>query len=85
MAHPAAKKRTPLARRIVAERANRGWTQRELAQQAKVSPITIANIERGEHGEIYATTLHRIATALEIPGAELYELFLETVEEPEGA
>jgi len=46
-----------------------------------VSSITIANIERGEHGEIYATTLHRIATALDIPGSEPCELFLETIEE----
>jgi len=40
-----------------------------------------STIERGEHGEICATTLHRIATPLDILGSELYELFLETAEE----
>lgn len=49
-------------------RAALGWGVRDLAAAAKVSPDTIARLERGE--SLYARTLDAIRAALETAGVE---------------
>ena len=49
-------------------RAALGWGVRDLAAAAKVSPDTIARLERGE--TLYARTLEAIRAALEAGGVE---------------
>jgi transcriptional regulator with XRE-family HTH domain len=49
-------------------RAAIGWGVRELAAAAKVSPDTIARLERGE--TLYPRTVEAIRTALEAAGVE---------------
>jgi transcriptional regulator with XRE-family HTH domain len=49
-------------------RAALGWGVRELAAAAKVSPDTIARLERGE--TLYPRTVDAIRTALEAAGVE---------------
>ena len=65
--------RTPLAERIILERARRDWTQAELAGRAGVSPSTVALAETGR-AKVRARTLYRIAQALELDPAELLRL-----------
>lgn len=65
--------RTPLAERIILERARRDWTQAELAERAGVSPSTVALAETGR-AKVRARTLYRIAQALELDPAELLRL-----------
>jgi transcriptional regulator with XRE-family HTH domain len=65
--------RTPLAERIILERAARGWSQAELAERAGVSPSTIALAETGST-KTSARTLYRIAEALEIDPLVLLRL-----------
>jgi len=48
-----------------------GWGVRELASAAKVSPDTIARLERGE--ALHPRTLAAIRAALEVVGAEFIE------------
>ena len=55
--------RTPLAERIILERAARGWSQAELAERSGVSPSTIALAETGG-SKTSARKLYRIAQAL---------------------
>jgi transcriptional regulator with XRE-family HTH domain len=49
-------------------RAALGWGVRDLATAAKVSPDTIARLERGE--SLYPRTIDVIRTALETAGVE---------------
>ncbi len=49
-------------------RAALGWGVRDLASAAKVSPDTIARLERGE--TLYARTIDAIRAALEVAGVE---------------
>ncbi len=49
-------------------RAALGWGIRELAATAKVSPDTIARLERGN--ELYPRTVDAIRSALEAAGVE---------------
>jgi len=49
-------------------RAALGWGVRDLAAAAKVSPDTIARLERGE--TLYARTVDAIREALESAGVE---------------
>jgi transcriptional regulator with XRE-family HTH domain len=49
-------------------RAALGWGVRELAAAAKVSPDTIARLERGE--SLYPRTVDAIRAALEAAGVE---------------
>lgn len=65
--------RTPLADRLILERARRDWSQEDLARKAGVSPATVAKVEKGRGGT-RARTLYKIATALGVDAAELYEL-----------
>jgi transcriptional regulator with XRE-family HTH domain len=65
--------RTPLADRVILERARRDWSQEDLAREAGVSPATIAKVETGRGGT-RARTLYKIAAALGIDATELYEL-----------
>jgi transcriptional regulator with XRE-family HTH domain len=52
-------------------RAALGWGVRDLASAAKVSPDTIARLERGE--TLYARTVDAIRSALEQAGVILIE------------
>jgi transcriptional regulator with XRE-family HTH domain len=65
--------RTPLADRVILERARRDWSQEDLAREARVSPATIAKVETGRGG-VRARTLYKIAAALGTEATELYEL-----------
>ena len=65
--------RTPLAERIILERAARDWSQAELAERAGVSPSTVALAETGGT-KTSARTLYRIARALELDPIELLRL-----------
>jgi transcriptional regulator with XRE-family HTH domain len=65
--------RTPLADRVIVERARRDWSQEDLAREAGVSPTTVAKLETGRRAT-RARTLYKIATALGVDAAELYEL-----------
>jgi transcriptional regulator with XRE-family HTH domain len=49
-------------------RAALGWGVRDLAAAAKVSPDTVARLERGE--ALYARTIEAIRAALEAAGVE---------------
>jgi transcriptional regulator with XRE-family HTH domain len=65
--------RTPLAERIILERAARDWSQVELAKRAGVSPSTVALAETGDT-KTSPRTLYRIARALELDPIELLRL-----------
>jgi ribosome-binding protein aMBF1 (putative translation factor) len=65
--------RTPLAERIILERAARDWSQAELAERAGVSPSTVALAETGGT-KTSPRTLYRIARALELDPIELLRL-----------
>jgi transcriptional regulator with XRE-family HTH domain len=65
--------RTPLADRVILERARRDWSQEDLAREAGVSPTTVAKLETGRRAT-RARTLYKIATALGVDAAELYGL-----------
>jgi transcriptional regulator with XRE-family HTH domain len=65
--------RTPLAERIILERAARDWSQAELAGRAGVSPSTVALAETGGT-KTSPRTLYRIARALELDPIELLRL-----------
>ena len=52
-------------------RAALGWGVRELAAASKVSPDTIARLERGE--TLYPRTVAAIRAALEAAGVEFIE------------
>jgi transcriptional regulator with XRE-family HTH domain len=68
--------RTPLADRLILERARRDWSQEDLAREARISPATVAKVEKGRGGT-RARTLFKIATALGLDATELYELARE--------
>ncbi len=65
--------RTPLADRVILERARRDWSQEDLARRAGISPATVAKVEKGRGGT-RARTLYKIATAFGIDATEIYEL-----------
>jgi ribosome-binding protein aMBF1 (putative translation factor) len=65
--------RTPLAERIILERAARDWSQAELAERAGVSPSTVALAETGGT-KTGPRTLYRIARALGLDPIELLRL-----------
>ena len=68
--------RTPLADKLILERARRDWSQEDLAREARISPTTVAKVEKGRGGA-RARTLYKIAAAFGIDAAELYELARE--------
>ena len=65
--------RSPLAERIVIERASRDWTQADLAQEAGISPATVVLLETGL-SKTRPRTLYLLAKALEGDPAELIRL-----------
>jgi DNA-binding XRE family transcriptional regulator len=65
--------RTPLAERLILERAARDWSQAELAERAGVSPSTVALAETSST-TTSPRTLYRIARALELNPIELLRL-----------
>jgi transcriptional regulator with XRE-family HTH domain len=68
--------RTPLADRLILERARRDWSQEDLAREAGISPATVAKVEKGRGGT-RARTLFKIAIAFGLDPTELYELVRE--------
>jgi transcriptional regulator with XRE-family HTH domain len=68
--------RTPLADRLILERARRDWSQEDLAREAGISPATVAKVEKGRGGT-RARTLFKIASAFGLDATELYELVRE--------
>jgi transcriptional regulator with XRE-family HTH domain len=71
--------RTPLAERIILERAARDWSQTELAERAGVSPSTVALAETGGT-KTSPRTLYRIARALGLDPIDLLRLPQESQE-----
>ncbi len=59
-------------------RAAVGWSVRELARNAEVTPNTISRIENG--GDALASTMERLQTALENAGV----IFIDAAEEGPG-
>lgn len=59
-------------------RINRGWSQAELARQAKINPSTLGLIEKGRFIP-YQSQLERLAHALEIPIEAAEHLMAEAV------
>ncbi len=59
-------------------RAAVGWSVRELAHNAEVTPNTISRIENG--GDALASTMERLQTALENAGV----IFIDADEEGPG-
>ncbi len=59
-------------------RAAVGWSVRELANNAKVTPNTISRIENG--GDALTSTMERLQTALEDAGV----IFIDADEEGPG-
>lgn len=55
--------RASLARKIIRQRVEAGWTQRELARRASVRVETLCRIETGKHSPSL-TTLDKIDRAL---------------------
>lgn len=54
--------------KLIAEyRLARGWSYRQLASRAHVSPTTIVNIEKGHNDDLRFFTALRIARALGCP------------------
>ena len=56
--------------RAIRERA--ALTQRELAEQAGITPVQVSRIERGE-AEPYPSTVRKLAAVLKVKPAELME------------
>lgn len=53
-------------------RLQRAWNQEDLAERAGVSRLTVVNLEAGR--PCLPSTLQKIADALEMPVADLYEI-----------
>lgn len=66
--------------RLVAERKKRGWSQCQLAMEARVHPSVISRLERGVWPPYTGWRL-RIARALGWPPEQADELFEEVNEE----
>lgn len=60
-----------LAKRIVALRAEKGWTQERLAEEASIQRSYIADLERGSRNPS-VRTLVKLANALGIPVSSLF-------------
>ena len=54
-------------------REGNGWTQRDLAKQAKITPGYIAQLEMGVRKNPSLETLKRLAKALGVPVTALLE------------
>jgi len=74
-----------IGQRIRAARLRKGWHQLDLAAKAGVSRTTLFQLERGSIPAPRATTLHRLAAALEIPVSWLNRDQLPEVFEPPTA
>jgi transcriptional regulator with XRE-family HTH domain len=65
-------------------RRQRGWSQKDLADESGVGQDTISGIERGQH-EPRPSTLRKLAEALEVEVADFFrEPALPKVEAPEA-
>jgi transcriptional regulator with XRE-family HTH domain len=53
-----------LGERVLLARRRRGWTQRELAVQAGLNPVTVARLERGRMPGLSVALAWRLAQAL---------------------
>jgi XRE family transcriptional regulator, master regulator for biofilm formation len=54
-------------------REEKGWTQRDLAKQAKVTPGYVAQLEMGIRKNPSLEMLKRLAKALDVPVTALLE------------
>jgi HTH-type transcriptional regulator / antitoxin HipB len=54
-----------MGRRVAASRTLRGWSQKELAEQAGLTQATVARVELGQKHRVALDTLYKIAEALE--------------------
>ncbi|MGF6985404.1 transcriptional regulator with XRE-family HTH domain [Paraburkholderia atlantica] len=70
-----------IARRVKALRDAQNWSLDALAERSKVSRSNISLIERGQSSPT-ATVLDKLATALNVPLASLFELDGAAVAEP---
>lgn len=66
------KRRRLMAKNITALLEEKGMTQRELADKAKLTEVTVSRIVQGKREPMY-TQLHDIATALEVTIEDLME------------
>lgn len=57
--------------RLRRERERRAWTQKELAQEAGLSPTSVSNLETEKQGA-YPGTVRKLAGALGVEPAALY-------------
>ena len=60
-----------MATKILALRAERGWSQPQLGRRAKVSQAYVAQLETSARQNPSLPTLRRIAKALGVPVGEL--------------
>lgn len=60
------------ARNLASARAAADLTQEEVSERSGVHPTEVSRIERGER-DPRVTTVLRLATALEVPPAKLFE------------
>jgi transcriptional regulator with XRE-family HTH domain len=65
-------------------REKKGWSQTELAKEARVHKNTVARIEDGSEGA-KSNTLKKIAVALDTTLAKIYQLVPTTNEETQRA
>jgi transcriptional regulator with XRE-family HTH domain len=56
---------------LAAHRRRRGWTQEKLAEEAGLSPDTIAKVETGQTGARFPV-IERLAQALDVDPAEFF-------------
>jgi transcriptional regulator with XRE-family HTH domain len=63
-----------LAERLKTLRQERGWTHRQLAEMAGVSPSHIGSIESGKVTNPGAYQIYRVALALRVPMEDLLGL-----------
>lgn len=60
----------------------RGITRAKLSRLSDVAPGTLNNIWRNPHHEVYLSTLARLAYALHVPVADLYDVEVAEIVEP---
>ena len=59
--------------KLATARVLRGLTQGELAEQARVSPVTVINLEKGRVTKAHPATVFRISQALGMDAREIDE------------
>lgn len=65
------KKSQEIGKKIYSYRSIAGLTQAALAKKAKVSPNTVARLERGEH-RASSLTIEKLARALDVAVSDIH-------------